>query len=116
MASIVESLEAEWSRLVASPGSRRAIRKWGSRFPALAGCADLDAVLERRRDPERVGPVLQALAALAPGDELAARVLLQALLPGLVCLGARHRAQGGVDEVHVLLGEGMSVGRPHRRN
>jgi hypothetical protein len=56
------------------------------RPPALGGVADLDALLESRRDDKAAPAVLRALAVLAPGDDLAARTLLQALLPGLVRL------------------------------
>jgi hypothetical protein len=52
----------------------------------LRGVADLDALLERRRDDQAAPAILRALAVLAPGDDLAARTLLQALLPGLVRL------------------------------
>jgi DNA-directed RNA polymerase specialized sigma24 family protein len=61
--------------------------------------ADLDALLERRRDPEQAPAILAALAALAPGDELAARTLLQALLPGLLRLAVAHASTGGVDTI-----------------
>jgi hypothetical protein len=43
-------------------------------------------VLERRRDPAAAQAVLLALAALAPDDRIAARTLLQALVPGLLRL------------------------------
>jgi class 3 adenylate cyclase len=56
------------------------------RPPPPRGLADLDELLERRRDDQAAPAVLRALAVLAPADDLAARTLLQALLPGLVRL------------------------------
>jgi len=56
------------------------------RLPRAARLADLDGLLERRRDDRAAPAALRALAVLAPGDDLAARTLLQALLPGLVRL------------------------------
>src|SRR5690606_13676248 len=99
MSSVLTSLDAEWGRIARSRRALRAAADWGARFPALVGCRELDAILDRRRDTSVTGPVLDALAALAPDDGLAARTLLQALLPGLVRLGRRHPAAGGVDEV-----------------
>ena len=46
------------------------------RPPALRGLADLDVLLEQRRDDQAAPAVLRALAVLAPDDDLAARVLL----------------------------------------
>jgi hypothetical protein len=63
--------------------------RWARRHESLTGLSDLEGVLDRRRDRSQAPAVLRALAALAPGDDLAARCLLQALIPGLVCLAAR---------------------------
>jgi hypothetical protein len=62
------------------------LEQWSIAHPALRGMADLDALLERRRDDQAAPAILRALAVLAPGDALAARTVLQALLPGLVRL------------------------------
>ena len=50
--------------------------------------ADLDELLEMRRNPTVAPRILSALARLARGDDVAARTLLQALVPGLVTLAA----------------------------
>ena len=81
-------LDAEWSRLSDSSDARTAVWRWGLTQPALGGLANLDDVLARRRDPAEAPAVLAALAALAPTDLLAARTLLQALVPGLLRLAA----------------------------
>jgi hypothetical protein len=86
MSHTLMSLDAEWRRLTRTSRARRALKQWSIAHPALRGLADLDGLLERRRDDQAAPAVLRALAVLAPGDDLAARTLLQALLPGLVRL------------------------------
>lgn len=84
--SVLVALDTEWRRLATGPLARRRLIRWSCSQPALAGLRDFTAVLERRRDPASANDVLAALAVLAPDDELAARVLLQAMIPGLVRL------------------------------
>ena len=79
-------LDAEWRRLAESPEGHTAVWRWGLTHPALGGLTSLDEVLERRRNPAAAQHVLLALAALAPADRVAARTLLQALVPGLLRL------------------------------
>jgi hypothetical protein len=86
MSHTLMSLDAEWRRLFRTSRARRALRQWSIAHPALRGLPDLDGLLERRRDDHAAPAILRALAVLAPGDDLAARTLLQALLPGLVRL------------------------------
>jgi hypothetical protein len=87
--SILSALDLEWSELAASPSARRSVIRWARRHDSLSGLSDLHGVLDRRRDRAQAPAVLRALAAMAPDDDLAARCLLQALIPGLVCLAAR---------------------------
>lgn len=78
-------LDREWRELCRSSDSRDALERWGRDEPALAGSPSLDAILIERRDDADAAPaILAALARLAVKDELAARTLLQALVPGLV--------------------------------
>jgi len=84
--SVLIALDTEWGRLATGPLARRRLIRWSCSQPALVGLRDFSALLERRRDPAAANEVLAALAALAPDDELAARVLLQAMIPGLVRL------------------------------
>jgi hypothetical protein len=79
-------LDAEWRRLSESPDGRVAVWRWGLTHTALRDLATLDDVLERRRDKAAAQGVLLALANLAPDDCIAARTLLQALVPGLLRL------------------------------
>jgi hypothetical protein len=84
LSSVLETLDREWATLAPSRTARRCLRRWAHDHPVFDGLDDLDALLERRRAPGASGPILSALAALAPADEVAARTLLQALIPGLV--------------------------------
>lgn len=84
--SVLVALDREWVLLARSSDARRLLIRWSRAHPVLGGLCDLDGLLERRRDPSVANEVLAALAALAPCDELASRVLLQAMIPGLVRL------------------------------
>jgi hypothetical protein len=86
MSHTLLDLDAEWRRLTRTSRARRTLKQWSIAHPALRGLPDLDELLERRRDDRAAPAILRALAVLAPGDDLAARTLLQALLPGLVRL------------------------------
>lgn len=88
MAQILRQLDREWSELATSPRARRALIRWANTHRDLAGNHDLDDVLTSRRDPARSSTVLKALATLAPDDDIAARTLLQAMVPGLARLSA----------------------------
>ncbi len=78
------ALDREWADLDGSAASAEALQRWGQAEPALAGLSTLAAVLAKRTDPDAAPEVLAALARRAADDALAARVLLQALVPGLV--------------------------------
>jgi len=60
------SLDAEWRRLTRTSRVRRALKQWSIAYPARRGLADLDGLLERRRDDRAAPAVLRALAVLAP--------------------------------------------------
>lgn len=90
----LQRMEKEWAALARSPEARRALRRWDG-SEALAGADSLGEILERRRQsPVRAKAVLAALAARAGDDDVAARTLLQAMLPGLIVLGRRLTASG----------------------
>lgn len=90
MQDLFGSLEEEWRRLVGSGGGRRALERWRTAAPELAEIASLDELVAavRAGAPTDTGHA-RALAWLAEGDEVAARTLLQAVLPSLVCLVRR---------------------------
>ena len=113
--ALLEELDREWERLGRRPMTRRAVAAWFADDGPLAGSTlatalahverpHLDDVLEatrhRRPHAERS---LGALLALAASDELAARIVLQRVLPGLVA-GARRWSSLDPDAVDVVIG------------
>ncbi len=88
MNKTLAALDREWAELDRSRTARVALTRWAQAEPALAGPATLGALLARRRDPGAAPTILAALARLASDDEVAARTLLQALVPGLVRLAS----------------------------
>jgi DNA-directed RNA polymerase specialized sigma24 family protein len=87
-----DALDAEWALLCRRHWRSTVVAGWARRQPALATAARLDDVIPPPGVDRR--PYCQALAALAAGgDDLAARALLQLLVPGLVRLAARWRWQ-----------------------
>jgi hypothetical protein len=86
MSAVLRGVEADWRRLVRSAEACRALMRWSASFAVFVGVADLEDVLARRKKPEQAQEILAALAALSPTDETARRVLLQALVPGLLRL------------------------------
>ena len=95
------ALDAEWERLGRSPVARRAVAGWAAAHPDLTPYGDLHQLLEARRDPAVAPSILRALAALAPSDDLAARALLQAMLPGLIRIPG---PADGSDAIDCLVG------------
>jgi len=107
MAPILQELDREWAELATSPRARRALIRWPNTNPDLAGNHDLAEVLASRRDPAKSEPVLRALASLAPHDDIAARTLLQAMVPGIVRLATRagNDDEAAIDELVSLAWE-----------
>lgn len=93
MLRTTHALDQEWrTDHEHSAAGSAALATWAATEPALRDLADLGEVLDSRRDPERSAAVLAALARLAPTQPLAARTLLQALLPGLYTMSSRRFA------------------------
>jgi len=89
---VVERLEAEWPALATGPVQGR-LRCWAKEEEALAGFATAQQLIRHLRSLRGRGDaedaILAALVRQAGGDPLAARVVLQALLPGLKNLAGR---------------------------
>lgn len=82
----VGQLDREWHRLAHSPLLRARLRSWAQREPALGVFAGPAGLIRFLREPGRFhdkDAALSALLRLAPTDPLAARVVLEALMPGL---------------------------------
>jgi DNA-directed RNA polymerase specialized sigma24 family protein len=91
-ADVIERLDAEWPALAAGPLHSR-LRCWALEEPALAGFATTQQLLRHLRGLRGRGDaedeILVALVRRARVDPQAARVVLQALLPGLKNLAGR---------------------------
>jgi hypothetical protein len=98
MSSVFELLDREWDQLSTNRSAARrlrAVREQAGGAPSLAGIERY----VRTASPEDADRVLLALVARAvDGDDLAARVLLQLLLPGTRNLARRWWALGDHDE------------------
>jgi DNA-directed RNA polymerase specialized sigma24 family protein len=87
-----DALDAEWAMLCRRHRRSPVVADWGRQQPALASVMRLGDLVPPAGVDRR--PYCQALAVLtAAGDDLAARALLQMLVPGLVRLAARWRWQ-----------------------
>src|SRR5690606_35670820 len=101
-ASLTHRLDAEWEHLVSSPATAQALARWARLEPALAGMTDLGqlrAIVHDRSNPERGDRILAALVRLGAvtghGALLAARVVLQLLVPGAIRLSQSLAAMIG---------------------
>ncbi len=101
--TLTDKLRDEWGHLRTRPDLASRVSSWqlplGPRHVA-EGRAGLDAVLasagfEGRRDDEQADRCLAALVAAAAADELADRVVLQRILPGLVNIAHRRGPVAG---------------------
>lgn len=95
--SVFTQLDREWIALIRRP----AIADELAEACALAGAASPDLLVPsvRRAAPEAADPVMAHLARrAADGSDIAARTLLQLLLPGTCRLAARWWALGSSDE------------------
>ena len=88
---LFEALDAEWEVVSASAAARAAFERWAMVEPALAGMASpAEAVRScRAATPAAAAAVLGALLRHA-GEPLAARAVLQAVVPALRTLAARR--------------------------
>lgn len=92
-------LDHDWCAVVASQRARDALEHWAD-DPTLGGARSLDDFLVRTGkggDPGDADAVLRALMARANSDEIAARTMLQAVIPGLVSVARRVGARENPD-------------------
>ena len=93
------ALTREWATLGASAPARRELRRWCEVEPSLAGFdspAEVVSRCEQRGDAHSANALLGALLRLA-GEELAARAVLQAVLPSLAARAWRRRWDGAAN-------------------
>jgi hypothetical protein len=97
---LFRALDAEWEVLVNSAAARAATARWAGDvvFGPRPDLTRIVAVLRAGgSDPAGADQLLGALAARASADDVALRVMLQALLPGLANV-AKRLGRGVVDE------------------
>ena len=100
MRKFLDLLCDEWTELSRSEAAVRVLAGWGD--PAFEGLTDLEQVVcavQRRGRPEESDRILLALLRRAGADNLAARVVLQALMPGLKTLMVAYQLTGEPEEV-----------------
>ena len=86
-------LTAEWDAVTSGPKARQTIHRWANRCPTLGGFdtpSELIATIGRLGEPDRSCALLAELLVLAAIDTIAARAVLQAVLPGLRQAAKRH--------------------------
>lgn len=104
-------LDADWARLRTCRRALDRARRWAHDDPSdpltavVAGIDDLDAIIAATQRGAADGDrILLRLVELAPRDELAGRVVVQRLLPGLIARSIRYRSYGdGIDPVEVVV-------------
>lgn len=87
--SLPSRLNAEWRALCDTPATAAAVAGWSHDRPALAGLHTLSGVLrqaKRAKLADRDAVLLALLELNRDGDQLAGRVVLQAMLPKAVRL------------------------------
>ncbi len=95
-AAVLRRMDVEWSALQEDATVLAVCRRWAAGPSLLTGCTDPADVLRRvAKDPDAV--LGHLLAEAVAGDRLAARVVLQALLPKVVRMASVDPA-AGVDE------------------
>lgn len=93
-APILHQLAADWCQLVHSTPARDQVASWAADYPQLGSHGRVDALVDHidQLDDEATDQALGALLGLSQaGDQLAMRVLLQLMLPGLAALPRRCR-------------------------
>lgn len=98
--TIFDQLDRDWEIVSASRSASRRLTSWGDE--ALASFSDpgrLVEVVQGSRDPIESDRLLAALASRCRTDDLAARTLLQCLLPGARSIARSYQQLGSRDEV-----------------
>ena len=88
-----DQLDSDWRAHIDDPDARDAYQALRSRFPAIAPIQTADrlvALARRGHGADTIDHILADLAAAAgDGDQHAARIILQALIPGLKLIAVR---------------------------
>lgn len=96
-AGVLVQLDREWERIADSSVGRRAVRTWAEGEPRLGGVRTLRQLVERvneRGHPEESDAILLILVGHAVADDLAARTVLQAMMPAVKSLTSKFSTCG----------------------
>ena len=99
-APILRQLSHDWSRLCALSSMRHTLRRWSAANSCFEGISSLGELLDRidAGDEEQADRLLLGLVRLAQaGHQLAARVVLQAMLPKLARMSRTTRPSSNDD-------------------
>jgi len=104
-------LDADWDRLRRCRRALARVRGWASGEPAdplsvlLSDIDDLDSIVAAtQRGAAHDDDILRRLVERARHDELAGRIVVQRLLPGLISRSVRHRSYAdGIDPVEIVV-------------
>lgn len=104
-------LDADWARLRRCRRALARARGWAGDAPAnplaavVADLDDLDSIVAAtQRGATHDDDILIRLVELARHDELAGRIVVQRLLPGLISRSIRHRSYAdGTDPVEIVV-------------
>ncbi len=94
---VLVQLDCEWERIADSLTGRRAVRGWGADASLLDEVRTLRQVVERvneRGHADRSDAILMVLLRHAPTDDLAARTVLQAMMPAVKNLTSKFSTCG----------------------
>jgi hypothetical protein len=101
---LFDALDVEWRASSVSRSASIRLREWGdSTFAEFVTCAAIVDVINTRGDVLRSDRLLSALIARAATDDLAARMVLQALMPGLRSLAFRYRRLDSREDVAAMV-------------
>jgi hypothetical protein len=107
MRQFLDLLNDEWQYLAHSPEAARALARWsqGKELGAFVDLHQLVAEIQRRGHPEESDRLLLALLRRAPSDDLAARTVLHAMMPGLKSLMSAYQLTAVPEEVSTAVVE-----------
>lgn len=100
-------LDREWSRLARRAEVLERVRSWGLTDRPFASLDDLLALTGFHTAPTpEADELLARLVAVAAGDPLAVRIVLQRLLPGLLAIVRDEQERNpGIDAFDLIIGE-----------
>jgi hypothetical protein len=94
---VLVQLDREWEQIADSLAGRRAVRRWAKDEPVLAGVRSLRHVVDRvneRGHADRSDAILLVLVRHAATDDLAARTVLQAMMPAVKSMTSKFSTCG----------------------